>query len=512
VRVCRRAQRGIELATDERLESGHDFGGRARRAISWTAGFQIFRDVLQFGLMLVLVRLLPPEAYGQFGFVTALIGFLTLYSFREFVGHTLIVRDTGQVHYQDHFTFGVAVQAGVFVLTNAVAIGLRWFPAYAPVAPVLHVMSVLFLFDLPAELRVKMLERVLDWRRLRLLHAVALVASGALSIAMAASGAGVYALLVPTLIVPLVFAGDLLVRAGWRPTWEFSWDRFRPSWAFGASRISAVSFVSGAGLVEASWLSAFGFAAYGIFGRAVGLGQLLCGRVAGLLAQSVFPVLARIPARSDEYRRASALYLRGVAWVVVPLGALAAILADPIVRLIYGSQWLEVIPLMPWAMAGAMLVAIVHTGYILLLAHEQQSRCLRADVWRLVGTVGALAALAGSGMKAYLVGMAAVHAVSLGLVLFWLTRGEAVRAADVRRALIPPAVSIGVAAAAVELTRRAAVPGEITFPIAVGEGVAIGILYVGVLRMGFSRQLGDLVALLPERTGLSRLLRLERAA
>ena len=69
-------------------------------------------------------------------------------------------------------------------------------------------------------------------------------------------------------------------------------------------------------------------------------------------------------------------------------------------------------------------------------------------------------ALAGSGMKAYLVGMAAVHAVSLGLVLFWLTRGEAVSAADVRRALIPPAVSIGVAAAAVELTRRAAVPGD----------------------------------------------------
>ena len=182
--------------------------------------------------MLVLVRILPAEVYGQFGFVTALVGFLTLYSFREFLGQTLVVRDPDQVHYQDHFTAGAVLQVAVCLLANGIAVALRWFPAYAEVAPALHVMSVLFLLDLPSELRVKMLERALDWRRLRLLHAIGLLLCGALSVAMALGGWGVYALLVPTLAIPLVFGYDLWVRAGWRPVWTWSWQRFKPAWTF----------------------------------------------------------------------------------------------------------------------------------------------------------------------------------------------------------------------------------------------------------------------------------------
>ena len=51
-----------------------------------------------------------------------------------------------------------------------VALGLARLPDYAAVAPVLHVMSISFLLDLPSEFRVKMLERELNWRRLRLLQ------------------------------------------------------------------------------------------------------------------------------------------------------------------------------------------------------------------------------------------------------------------------------------------------------------------------------------------------------
>jgi len=480
--------------------------------VGWTAGFQIFRDALQFGLMLVLVRILPPEVYGQFGFVTALFGFLTLYSFREFVGHTLVVRDPEQVHYQDHFTAGVIMQVAVCLLANAVAIVLRFLPNYAEVAPVVHVMSVLFLLDLPSELRVKMLERALDWRRLRLLHALALVGSGLLSVLMALAGWGVYALLVPTLIVPVVFGYDLVVRQGWRPTWRFSWERFKPSWAYGTSRISAVSFVSGAGLLEASWLSALSFATFGIFGRAVGLGQLLCGRVAGLLAQSVFPVLARIPPRTTSYQRASALYLRSVTWFVVPLSVGVALFADPIVRLLYGSQWLAVIPLLPWAMVGVALMAIVQTAYVLLLAHQQQKSCLIADIWRLVGTVLALSALASIGMQAYLAGMAAVHAISLVLVLHWLREGEAVSGSGIGQAVVPPVLSIAVAVLVAESLRRMVAPGGLTIPIALVEGASIGLVYIGMLRLLFRRQLGELVDQLPERSRLGRLLGLERVA
>ena len=79
---------------------------KARLSVVWTTGYAIFRDLLQFGLTLTLTRILPHEAYGYFGFVTAVIGFFTVISFREFLNYTLQVRSDEETCYQDQFTAG----------------------------------------------------------------------------------------------------------------------------------------------------------------------------------------------------------------------------------------------------------------------------------------------------------------------------------------------------------------------------------------------------------------------
>jgi len=492
--------------------SDQSLAGRARLAIVWSTGFQLFRDLLQFGLTLVLVRLLPAEAYGQFGFLTTLLSFLTLYSFREFLGHTLQARDHERVHYQDHFTAGLVIQVAIFLVANLVAVALRWIPAYAPVAPVLHLMSVLFLLDLPSEFRVKMLERALDWRRLRLLHGLALLAGGVWSIVLALSGWGVYALLLPTLLVPLPFAYDLFVREGWRPDWSWSWKRYRPSWEFGAMRIAAGSFVGVALMLESSWLAgALGFAVLGLVGRATGLAQLLCGRVAGLLALSVYPVLTRIPPGTDSYRQASAMYLRTVLWTVVPAAVVAGLLAAPLVHVLYGNQWTDAIPMVPWTMAGAAVAAAAQTGYTLLLAHGRQDRCLRADMWRLAGTVIILVAVLPLGIERYLMALVVIHLVSLALVMRWLANAGAVSSRGLTDAFAPPLVSAAAAGAVLLVVRGVAAPSGSPAGTSILYGAVFAAAYLVCLRLAFVPQLRELVSYLPERQRISRLLRLQQA-
>jgi PST family polysaccharide transporter len=402
------------------------------------------------------------------------------------------------------------VQVSIFVLANVLALVLRWIPDYAAVSPALHVMSVLFLLDLPGELRTKMLQRALDWRRLRLLHGAALLVGSALSIGMALDGWGLYALLVPTLIVPLPFICDLFVGLRWRPTWAWDWGRFRPAYRFGTSRILALSFVSAAVLLESSWLAgALGFAVLGVFGRAVRLAELLCGRLAGLLATSVYPVLTRIQPRTDQYRRASAMYLRSIAWVVLPVGGAAMLMAGPLVRTLYGGQWLEVIPVLPWAVAVGALTAMVQTGYTLLLAHQRQDRCLLADVWRLIGTTAALVGLLGFGLEAYLAGLAAVHVVALAMVLAWLRADDAVTNRGLSQALLPPVVGVLVGVAAALIVGPLGGERE-PWRMVVQASLFAG-SYALVLRFGFRKQLRELVAQLPEQRRISRWLGLQEA-
>jgi teichuronic acid exporter len=475
-----------------------DTGTRARLAVSWATGFQLFRDAIQFALTLALVRLLPADAYGQFGFVTTLLGFFTLYSFREFLGYTIQVRDSRAVHYQDHFTAGAVVQACTVVLANGFAAACWFLPAYRPVAPVLHVMSILFVLDLPSEFRVKMLERDLDWRRLRALQATGFLASGLLSVAMALGGAGVYALLIPTLLAPLPFAYDLFVRARWRPTWAFSWDRFRPAWQFGWTRIAAVSFLAAASLLESAWLaSALGFATLGVYGRAIGLAQLACGRVSGLLALSIYPVLTKLEPGTESFRRASALYLRVIAWVVLPAGVALAMLAAPVVSLLYGASWTGAIPLVPAAAIMAAFAALGQTGYTLLLAYGKQRQCLTADAWKLTATVVALALLLPLGPRHYLMALCVLQMSAAALVIVYLWNGGAVSTGAIASSLLPAFVSTALAAGALAV---AAPAGFVT------QCVVFGTVYLAALRTLFATPLAELVSQLPQSARVGRWL------
>jgi O-antigen/teichoic acid export membrane protein len=485
-------------------------GARAKLAVLWATGFQFFRDIVQFGLTLALVRLLPADAYGQFGLLTTLLSFFTYYSFREFLGHTLQARDGEDVPYQDHFTAGAVIQGGIVVAVNLVALAFRWLPDYAPVSLVLHVMSLLFVIDLPAEFRTRMLERELDWRRLRLLQGIGFAAGGAVSLGMALAGLGVWALIIPTLFVPLPFVYDLFVRARWRPTWEFHWDRYRAAWRFGLTRMLTLTFFATAALTESLTLtSALGYAVLGVFGRALGLAQLLCGRLSSLLALAIYPVLTRVPRASDAFRRAGALYLRGVAWAVIPAAAIATLLADPIVRLIYGEQWLAAIPFVPWAMAGAALAAIAQTAYTVLLANGQQRECVVADAWRMVGVIGALVIALPAGPSRYLVALCFVHLVSLAIVTVFLGRAGVLSRPAWLEAVAPALVSGGVALAAAFSVQAAltetASPGA--WSVAVTAPV-FALVYLATLRMLFRAPLAEFVTQLPQSRALARALRL----
>lgn len=488
-----------------------DLAGRAKLAVAWATGLQFFRDIVQFGLMLALVRILPTDAYGQFGLLTAVLTFFTYFSFREFLGYTLQPRDDGEVHYQDHFTAGAVIQTVMVIAVNGLAFAFRQMPAYAPVSPVLHVMSLLFVIDLPAEFRTRMLERDQDWRRLRMLQGLGFLGGGVLSLAMALAGLGVWALIIPTLVVPLPFVYDLFVTRGWRPTWAFSRSRFRPAWRFGLTRILTLTLLAIASLTESLTLtSVLGFSVFGVFGRAMGLAQLLCGRVATLLAIAIYPVLTRVPRSSRAIRRAGELYLRGIAWSVIPAAVLATILAEPIVRALYGDKWLSAIPLVPWAMAGAAIAAIAQTAYTVLLANGQQRACVAADGWKMAGILAALALALPAGPDRYLGALCMVHLVSLFVVTTFLWRGEALAPTALIDALVPAAVSASIAAAAVFGLTVLTGAARQALGFAVISGPVFCVVYLVALRTLFPAPLTDVVGHLPQSQTLARVLRLAR--
>lgn len=489
------------------------FGQKARSAVIWNTGFNLFRDLLQFGTMLVLVRILEPAAYGQFGLVTSVIGFLSIFSFNNFIAHTIQVRDEADVHYQDHFTAGAVMAGTMFVVTNLVAIALRWFENYAPVATLVHVMSLTLLLEWPCELRRKMLERQFDWKRLRLLHACGLLASAVLAIGLAAAGAGVYALLVPGMTVTLPFIYDLFVRQRWRPDWTWSWANYRAAWHFGLKRIGSGMAGTGRLLIESATLvKVLGYGPLGILNRALGLAAMFCSKFASQLMYATYPILTRLNPNPENIARVNGLVLRIVAWVAIPMAAVLSALATPVVHTVYGRQWLEVIPLLPWTMLGGVLIALAQTANSLLLAQQQPTRCLIADLCVLAGTVTMLLLVLPRGIKPYLIGLATVQLAALALLSVWLCSAKALKPSGIVWAVAPPLAGAGVAWLLCELARVALGADVADFWSAVVYGSGFALLYLAALRLLFPQRLGEIVFYLPARDTIGRLLILKAAA
>ena len=481
-------------------------GAKLRSGFLWNTGLNMFKELAQFATMLVLVRRLEPSAYGEFGLVTSIIGFFTVISFRSFLEHTFQVPVGEEPDYQNIFTIGGLIQGAIFVLVNLMALAMYAFPGYAAAAPLLQVMSVIFFFDWFHELRMSMLERKLDWYRLRTIQAVGIVISNVCALAMALLGAGVYALLVPGLLVFLPTIYDLIVRTGWRPTWELSWLRFQPAWRYGLTRISSGLLIGGRQMLESALLVHYlGFTGAGVYGRAIGIATIACLRIPSYLTATLYPVLARVPAGTPARSRAGTLVLQSVFWLIVPMAAVMLALAGPIVNMLYGTKWQAATPLLPLALATTGLSALANTLSILLLASGRQRDCLHADSVSSVGVVVSLAVLLPQGAVNYLLG--AVAAQVLGVLIM-------VRGLHLAGALDLPRLGRVSGAAVVTTVLLLAAFSPLYFhvatsvwtpPLIVAFALVFSVGYLACLRTLAGSAFSELVDYFPGRTRIRRM-------
>ena len=470
----------------------------AKKAILWSAGLNLFRDGLQFVQMLVMVRLLDPDMYGMANYGTTLIGFIGLISFQHVSAHIVQVRSQDAVDYDQHFTFGMFLNLGLFLLTNLIAFAAAYVDGYTQMQPILHVLSFTFLFSVPMDLRQRMLEREHHWEKLRPLQMAMMVVSVVAGISMALAGFGVYALIVPGILSWLVFSYDLFIVLKWRPRW--SWDRhtYRDAMHFGMNRMASNAMNSIRKMTESTAITHyFQFSGLGIFGRAEGLSNMFCARVGQQVMAALYPIITRADPASERFQKIAGLVLRSVAWVIIPIAVLFSLEASAITTILYGDKWNSVIDILPLVMFVGAAQTMGGCIYSLLLANEARRQCIRSDVFAMLLIVACVLILMPISLKTYLIGASAAHVI-IGMVLCaLLVRTRGVQFASVLTAILPPLVATGLSAAAVILVRNnIQMPTQI-FLQALIAATLFGMIYVLVIRQFFRNYLLDLLDYMP---------------
>ena len=483
---------------------------RVAHGVAWNTLYQLFQAAVSFGAMLVLVRVIPPSEYGR---ASATVGWLLLmgsFGCAQFMNQALQLPADREPDWSLHWSAGMYIQSGLCILSQVVA-GLCWFaPKYRSIAPLLHIAGIGVLLDCGNRLRVTMLRREMDFRRLRIVYAAGTLASVAVTISLGVHGDGAYAIVLgQNVVVGIPFSVDLFLVSGWRPKpgwWRWpDWSAYRPAINFGFQQVASSMLNTLRGAAETAVLPAtLGFVAIGLWGRAQALYTTTLGRVQTIVVETVYPLLPRYAAEPARYPAYATLFCQAVLWVAFGGMTYLGIEGPLLSRVVYGTKWIAADPVIwPGALAGLGLAAFMVGSSVLLAANRLRS-CFILDVVSASFLVPMLGVTwIGGGLVAYAWAVASGQIV-VGAIALWKA-GSLLNANWAREVVLPPLVSSIVASLVVWFFKADLLPAHMVARLAVVT-ITYGIVFLVVIRLIFWHSLAKLLSYVPGGPHLRRVL------
>jgi O-antigen/teichoic acid export membrane protein len=442
----------------------------------------------------------------------SILTFINTFNCGQFIAHSLQLPDGEEPDWSNHFAAAFHIQVASFVVAQLVAFACWHLTAYRPVALLLSVGAIGLLIDWPNRIGGAMLWRSMDFRRLRIIHAISTALSLAVSVALGLLQLGAFAIVIGSNVaVTIPFATDLLVVRRWRPApswWRGpDWRAYRPSVRFGLQQAGTAFLGSLRDAATAVVLpGSLGFLAMGLLSRAQGLFSTTVGKVESVVADAVYPVLPRYAADRASYPDRATRFVQTVYWMVAPAAIFIGLMGPTVSRVLYGHKWEAMDPLIWPAAIGVLGAAAATLSRAVLLATSRLGRCL---VMEMTGTCliapTVLVAWFGAGLSRYAWALGIAQLVAGGIYLG--TAALVLAPGWWRRVLLPPALGAAASAGAVLGARHLWWPRSAGAQVAIA-GLFYGIVFVATLRILFAKQLAALLDRLPGGRRVNGWLRL----
>ena len=444
---------------------------RSRLARGLVSGLlhEAFGAVLSFAAMILLVRLLTPQEYGQAAAAVAVLAFLGAFRGAMFVEHAMQHTKDVEPAWDTYFVIGGLVQGVLCLATLALSAAFVWFDALASLAPLLQVAAIGFVLDWPAQIATVKLRRELRFDYLKLLFALSLLVRLSSSVLLAWLGLGAMALVISGNVLTAVpFAGSLFLIDKWRPrqSWRtaLATQDLADVLRFGAQQIGASLLQSLRTAAEALILTKmFGAATFGLLNRASALYQTTIGRLGLVFMDTAYPLLPLERGDRDRYAHRATRFIEGAVVLSIPGAAIVALEGAGLSRLFYGTKWSEADPfLAPAAIAVAATALTSAAAYVLMGAARVTAAVAIESIVAVSGLLALVVVAADASPAFYLWTLAALEVVFASVSFTYVVPHLE---ADWHRRALWPAVAASAAGCAGVVMFRWTVPGEGTFAL-----------------------------------------------
>lgn len=324
----------------------------------WSSGARISARVIQFGVMIALVRLLTPEAFGHLAMAMVFVGFaLTLGKLG--IGAALIQRhEITSSHISSAFWTNVVIGSGLLAGAYVLGPSVAAFYGEPVVGALVQVLGILFLISAVSIVPRALLQRRMAFGAIAKVEVVSTTLSGAFAIGLAVNGWGVWSLVGQRVCRKVGEGVGLWIFTEQRPQLYFAFSSVRDLFGFSIGH-AGFNFINywarkSDDLLIGRFIGSYGL---GVYDRAYRLMLFPITQIIGTISQVMFPALSSIQHEKERVKR---IYLRTVgvlALVIFPLMMGLYVVADLLVMTLFGEQWIEAASIVEIL----CFVAVLHT-------------------------------------------------------------------------------------------------------------------------------------------------------
>jgi O-antigen/teichoic acid export membrane protein len=377
---------------------------RTVSALAWNSVEKFGQQAVQSIITLILARLLFPADYGLVGMITIFMVLASALLDGGFGSALIQKKSAGQTDFSTVFYFNLGVGVclyAVFYLTAPVFAHFYREPRLVWLIRFVALNIVINSFGL---IQTTLFVKRMDFKATMKASVISSLLSGALAVAMAASGFGVWSLAVQWTAGNLFQTAILWLQSRWRPDRHFSVSALRSLFGFG-SRILGSSLLQILDNVYSVIIGkVYSAAQLGYYSQAKRIQNIPVANIASVLQRVTYPALASIQDEPERLRRNFRRIVRSAAFANFPIMLWLAAIARPLFEVLLTSRWLPAVPFFQLLCLAGLVYPLNTVHLNLIKAKGRSDIFLNLEIVKKAILLAAILLTIRSGILALVIG------------------------------------------------------------------------------------------------------------
>ena len=349
--------------------------------VAWSIAEKVGSLLLQMVVSIVVARLLVPEDFGVMAILTFFTA-LALVMVDSGFSQTLIRKEKPtQEDYRSVFAFNIAVSVVLYAVLVAVApVVARYYelPIIAKIAPVLFLLLPV---NALCVIQNTIFTREFRFRLLSKANFAASFVAGAVAIAMALAGCGVWSLVgqrVATLAVKTLI---LWVCSSWRPSLHFTLKPVREMAPFSFRLLTTDLISSIYNNISQMFIGKIYSAdTLGFFNQAQKFKDLPLTSTMQSVQSVTYPALSQIGDQREKFAESYRQVMMVVAFMLFPVMIGIASVAEDLFALLLGEKWMPTVPYLQILCLTGIFQPLAMIAYNVLKVKSNGAIILRLEI------------------------------------------------------------------------------------------------------------------------------------